>query len=144
MLPNPHARRRIARPAAGLLGIAALVLLVLAWRGPPAAAFARTDATTGFDHIAVFAAGTPGTAIDAWRASVLGHVHVEACAGGHACLRRLLHLSRSGGDPAEMLAFDLDLATPAAERAAILAAAAAAEPHAVLHDATRAQRLAAR
>lgn len=143
MFISTHARPRIARVLAGGLGAPAIVLGLLAWRTASEPMRNRVDAKTGFDHVAVFAAGTSGTAIDDWRSEVLGRVHEQACADGRPCLRRLLRISTAGANAAEMLAFDLDPHTPDAERTAIRAAALRAEPSALLRDAISPQQIAA-
>lgn len=145
MFFHTHARTRIARAFAVGLAASAIVLGLLSWHMVPAPAPARSriDAATGFDHVAVFAAGTSGAEIDAWRSAVLGRVHEKACADGRPCLRRLLRISTAGANAAEMLAFDLASDIPDAERAAILAAAQRVEPPALLRDAISPQQIAA-
>lgn len=143
MFFHTHARTRVARVFAVGFSASAIVFGLLSWHMVPAPARNRIDAATGFDHVAVFAAGTSGAAIDAWRSAVLGRVHEQACADGRPCLRRLLRVSAAGANAAEMLAFDLSPDTPEAERAAILAAALRAEPPALLRDAISPQQIAA-
>lgn len=125
---------------------AAAVLALCAWAAgtstqAPASIAAQparhaTGPATRFEHVAVFAPGTSSVAIEEWRRQVLARVHVLACAGERPCLRRALRLSSLGPARAEVLAFDLDADAPAAERAALFAAAAAMQPHADIHHDT--------
>lgn len=120
---------------------AALALAAAAcWLGGAAPAPAAARQTIGpesrFEHVAVFAAGTPAIAIEQWRQQVLAAAHAEPCRGGRPCLARALRLSSLGATKAEVLAFDLAADAPSAERDALLTAAAAAQPLATLHHDT--------
>lgn len=139
-VPAAHGRVAGIRPRL----VPAIAVLTLAagayWL---AGASSTTDAThrtigpeSRFEHVAVFAAGTPATAIEQWRQQVLARTHVQPCIGGRPCLSRALRLSSLGATQAEVLAFDLAADAPSAERAALLAAAVQAQPHATLHHDT--------
>lgn len=134
-------RAHAARLFAAGFSLAAIVLGVLATRAESSAASHHINASTRFDHVAIFAAGTSNAAIDMWRSLVLGRVHEQACADGRPCTRRLMRISRSGEDAVEMLAFDLDPTTPDIERAAIVAAALRTEPSPSLRDAISPQHV---
>ncbi|MEP7098614.1 MAG: hypothetical protein ABI748_13210 [Dokdonella sp.] len=113
------ARARLLECALAVLAIA---FSTMAWQVSRPVQRVVIGSSTTFDQIAVFAAGTPVAAIEAWRATVLGRVHKEPCQREMPCVRRLLRLSRIGPAHAELIAFDLDPATPVAERAAIVVA----------------------
>ncbi|GEM_PF-3433502 len=99
---------------------------------PATAGEARVDAGTRFEYVARFPAGTPATVIEAWRQDVLARPLGPGCGAGRSCLQRLLRLSEIGPQRAEVVAFDLQYATPVVERAAIEARARAAAPDMVL------------
>jgi len=101
-----------------------------------APARSTVGAETPFEYVAVFASGTSGRDIEAWRASVLARPHAQGCARGRSCTQRLLRLSALGQGRAEVLAFDLAADTPAAERRAIVDAIATATPRAAIHAMT--------
>ena len=127
-------RRRLALASAGLALVAAYGFAGAP--STPAAGRQTIGPDTRFEHVAVFVAGTPATAIEQWRQQVLATAHAQPCAGGRPCLARALRLSSLGATKAEVLAFDLAADAPRAEREALLAAAAAAQPHATLHHDT--------
>lgn len=137
-----HPPKRWPRAAAGIAFATTLCAIATGCTpsNDPLAAAApvrhRVDASTRFGHVAVFPAGTPAGAIEAWRAQVLARVHVAGCAHAHPCVARTLRLAAVGAARADVLAFDLATDIPADERAALLVAAARALPHAVLHDGT--------
>ena len=139
--PAPPARRFpfAAIPfVLALVAAAALLLGADERDGDPAGTTRHAvGADSRFGHVAVFAAGTSGAAIEQWRRDVLARTHAQACAGGRPCLQRSLRLSAVGAAAAEVLAFDLAAETPDAERDALLAAAARTQPRAQLrHDTT--------
>lgn len=115
---NRAAPRRLRLPEF-LFSTLAIVFAVAAWHISQASPRMAIGATTQFDQVAVFATGTPSAAIEAWRVAVLGRVHGQACRRGLPCVQRTLRLSGIGPMRADVLAFDLDPATPAAERRAI-------------------------
>ena len=112
-------RRRLPEFAFSTL---AIVFAVAAWQVSTASTRIAIGASTQFDHVAVFAAGTSSASIETWRAAVLGRVHQHACRRGLTCVQRTLRLSGIGSQHAEVIAFDLDPATPDAERSAIVVA----------------------
>ena len=119
------------------LAALAIAFSAMAWQVSRPPQRVAIGSSTPFDQIAVFAAGTPAAAIEGWRASVLGRVHSEPCQRALPCVRRMLRLSGIGPAHAELIAFDLDPATPVAERAAIaLAIADTHWPQASLHAST--------
>jgi hypothetical protein len=125
------------RPAWARLLIIALMLVgavlagLSAQSSPPQPA-TPINASTPFEYVAVFPADTTNAAIDTWRSLVVGRMHKQACTADRPCLRRLMRFSHAGSNAMELLAFDLDPATPDIERAAILAAAERIEPRARL------------
>lgn len=133
---NRAALRRV-RAAECLLATLAIGFAIAAWQIGRAAPCSAIGPCTRFDQVAVFAAGTSPAAIETWRASVLGHVHKHACQRELPCVQRTLRLSGIGPQHADLIAFDLNPAISAEERAAIAAASADPTlPHATLHTAT--------
>lgn len=102
----------------------------------------RVDAATRFEYVAVFPAATPSSSIETWRREVLVRSHTQGCSPGRSCVQRLLRGSGLGRRRVQTLGFDLATATPAAERAAILAAAVAHAPHPHIEPASSLQRAA--
>lgn len=129
--------RAIAFVAAATLAASALIAAPPFGEAPGAAgkpvARQAVGAATRFEYVAVFAAGTAASAIERWRQQVLATTFVQPCVGQRPCLGRALRLSSLGPSHGEVLAFDLAADTPAAERTALLAAAAQAQPRADLH-----------
>lgn len=126
--------RRLALASAGLALVAAYGFAGAL--STPAAGRQTIGPDSRFEHVAVFVAGTPATAIEQWRQQVLATTHAQPCTGGRPCLARALRLSSLGAAKAEVLAFDLAADAPSAERDALLTAAAAAQPPATLHHDT--------
>lgn len=134
--PNPlRARNRHRCLALALFAAAAgatgLALAPRADAQDPAAMSAlrqRVDRDTVFEYVALFPAGTSSVRIEAWRQQVLVRSHRRSCFHDWPCLARLLRVS-GAADSGEAVAFDLQPDTAPVERAAILAAAAAVDPH---------------
>lgn len=137
MLATTRAAARRVRLPECMLALLAIAFAAAAWQAMHPPARAAIGASTTFDQIAVFEPGTPATAIEAWRAAVVGRVHRQPCHRSLPCVQRVLRLSGIGPRRAELLAFDLDPATPTAEREAIAVAMADAQlPKPTLHPST--------
>ena len=133
--PAPPSRRFPLTEIPFVLALFTAIALLLGAGGgghPAGAARHPVGVDSRFGHVAVFAAGTSGAAIEQWRRDVLAQTHAQACAGDRPCLQRSLRLSAVGAAAVEVLAFDLAAETSAAERDALLAAAARAVPRAHL------------
>lgn len=116
-------RRRLHRLLALFcaLGAGVVTMLALAARTN---GDTRIGADTRFDYVAVFAPGTSSADIERWRAGVM-RVHVTPCVARLPCTMRALRFAALGPDRRDAIAFDLDRAVTADERAAIVAAASA-------------------
>jgi len=118
--------RRLHRALAVFCLAGACAAAVLALRPPVAEsvnpASVRIDADTRFDFIAVFAPDANDAEVERWRTAVL-RVHRTPCLSRLPCTARALRFADLGPARRYALAFDLNPAIAADERAALLAVA---------------------